>query len=436
MWHQEATVDDDGEDYCRQCYEKLSDDKKKKLNAITADEARAIYGLDDDDDEEEIDDSDDEEEVDDDDEEAEEERMRQQQERVARAAAAAEEQAEAAMRVQAEAEQAERELRARRASQSARMAKLLGSRSAKAALGCDETTVLEDIDDAIQGIVIARVKRAVEDFEIGLLAMEEKPPNARKAERLFRSAIDDMPDKAQYLLALAEALIELKQPDEALDCCARAEGAKSDSLNPHKLKALRRQAEKMIGGAASAAVGAAAVGAASTPKEPKEPKKKKRFVRLSEGSKVRVDEWSVDDAEQWGVLLESIPDGANKKDWRLLLGAFRGDKPMYVLSTRFSGQSFEAARALKAAAESGEHGKAGPCFNPNEDNVNYEDNAQAARDDRWLLVWQHMARQAKASGGKVLQLVDPVEGLSRMQRAEEDFADDLGDLEVKKVEIT
>ena len=188
-----------------------------------------------------------------------------------------------------------------------------------------------------------------------------------------------MPDKAQYLLALAEALIELKQPDEALDCCARAEGAQSDSLNPHKLKALKRQAQKMIGGPAS--TGAAAA--------PKEPKKKKRFVKLSDGSKLRVDEWSVDDAEQWGVLLESIPDKANKKDWRLLLSAFRGDKPMYVLSTRFTGASFEAARALKAAAESGEHGKAGPCFNPNEDNVNYEDNAQAARDDRWLLVWQH-----------------------------------------------
>ena len=32
-----------------------------------------------------------------------------------------------------------------------------------------------------------------------------------------------------------------------------------------------------------------------------------------------------------------------------------------------------------------------------DDNVNFQDNDQAARDARWLRVWQHMARQAKAS---------------------------------------
>jgi hypothetical protein len=71
------------------------------------------------------------------------------------------------------------------------------------------------------------------------------------------------------------------------------------------------------------------------------------------------------------------------------------------------------------------------CFNPNEDNVNFtkESGDQKARDDRWLRVWQHMTRQAnatKANGGRVIQLVDPIKGLSAMQVAEAEFADDLG----------
>ena len=38
-----------------------------------------------------------------------------------------------------------------------------------------------------------------------------------------------------------------------------------------------------------------------------------------------------------------------------------------------------------------------PCFNPNDDNVNFQDNDQAIHDGRWLLVWQQMARHTNAS---------------------------------------
>ena len=64
------------------------------------------------------------------------------------------------------------------------------------------------------------------------------------------------------------------------------------------------------------------------------------------------------------------------------------------------------ARRVKGEVESGARGAAGPCFNPNEDNVNYQENDQQLRNERWLRVWQHMARQAKTSRGKVIQLLD------------------------------
>ena len=92
------------------------------------------------------------------------------------------------------------------------------------------------------------------------------------------------------------------------------------------------------------------------------------------------------------------------------------------------------ARRIKNDVESGtfEDATSSPCFNPNEDNVNFTkvvEGDQRARNDRWLRVWQHMTRQAnatKANGGRVIQLVDPTKGLSDMQVAEAEFADDLG----------
>ena len=51
---------------------------------------------------------------------------------------------------------------------------------------------------------------------------------------------------------------------------------------------------------------------------------------------------------------------------------------------------------------------------------------QRSRDDRWLNVWAQMARAAKASGGAAIRVLDESKGLSQMQRAEADIADDIG----------
>ena len=143
--------------------------------------------------------------------------------------------------------------------------------------------------------------------------------------------------------------------------------------------------------------------------------------------KIRVDAWKPSGgSRQWGLLLESIGSLLSKEGWQKVLGAFCQGKPLTVISTRLQEPSFGSARRLKASVENGMYGARGPCFNPNEDNINYSNNDQHARDDRWLLVWQHMARQAKASEGHVIQIIDLGQGLSQMQVAEAAFASDIG----------
>ena len=65
-----------------------------------------------------------------------------------------------------------------------------------------------------------------------------------------------------------------------------------------------------------------------------------------------------------------------------------------------------------------------PCFNPNTDNINYQEvtRDEQRRDERSLLFWQTVARQAKESGGVMVQVVDEALGLSAMQQAEERIA--------------
>ena len=144
--------------------------------------------------------------------------------------------------------------------------------------------------------------------------------------------------------------------------------------------------------------------------------------------RLRVDQWMPSGgSRQWGLLLETMGTSISRDDIQRVLAAFCGGKPLTVLSTRFQEPSFSAARRVKGEIEKGMRaGEPRPCFNPNEDNINFQDNDQAARDDRWLLLWQHMTRQAKASGGHVLQLLDKSRGLSTMQSAEADFAADIG----------
>ena len=130
------------------------------------------------------------------------------------------------------------------------------------------------------------------------------------------------------------------------------------------------------------------------------------MVKLScQTSPLRVDVWQPGDGvEAWGVLLQSMPAEASKEDWMAVLDVFRGGRPLFVLTTRYQEPSFSGAQQAKAKAERGEYGELGPgpCYNPNENNVNSSlevvnqrtTNAedQRSRDDRWLNVWAQMAR--------------------------------------------
>ena len=77
-------------------------------------------------------------------------------------------------------------------------------------------------------------------------------------------------------------------------------------------------------------------------------------VPLSTGATIFVDEWVPGAGNaQWGKLLESIPQGASREDWAASLGAFRGSRPMYVLTTRFVEPWGSGAHLIKMKAEAG-----------------------------------------------------------------------------------
>ena len=179
------------------------------------------------------------------------------------------------------------------------------------------------------------------------------------------------------------------------------------------------------------------VGAVDTPNMDKsgsmaveEPK----MVRLDgEARPLLVHPWQANGAapKQWGMLLQtSNPETLSIENMQRVLAAFRDGRPLHLFSCRFKEPSFSRVASLKRDIESGRAGgivgsnMPAPCFSPNEDNVNYEafEDDRKARDDRWLLVWQTVARQAKESGGVMVQVVDEALGLSAMQQAEEGIA--------------
>ena len=159
---------------------------------------------------------------------------------------------------------------------------------------------------------------------------------------------------------------------------------------------------------------------------------------------ISVVAWLPANRDLWGALLQtafSTTNALNEDDVQKLLSAFRAGHILHLISTRFEGHSYAHAANIKEDIEAGRGERfgiadVGPTFNPNTDNVNLSEDAndQKARDDRWLLVWQAMARQAKTSGGKMIQIVEKSKGLSQMQQAEENYAKLLG-LEVHRVEV-
>ena len=135
--------------------------------------------------------------------------------------------------------------------------------------------------------------------------------------------------------------------------------------------------------------------------------------------RLRVDQWTPSSgSSQWGLLLETMGTNLSDNDTQRVLAAFCGGKPLVVLSTRFKEPSVSAARRVKGEVESGARGAQGPCFNPDEDNIDFQNDDRTTRDDRWLLVWLHMAKHAKASGGEIIQIVDETKGLSNMKNFE------------------
>eukprot|EP01047_Picozoa_sp_COSAG01_P116444 COSAG01_NODE_45111_length_412_cov_1.319489_1_plen_136_part_11 len=80
-----------------------------------------------------------------------------------------------------------------------------------------------------------------------------------------------------------------------------------------------------------------------------------------------------------------------------------------------------------------------PCFNPNEDNINFallegeDQEDQASRDGRWLLVFKWCAKVAALTEGRMIQLRIPGFGLSPMQQAEQQIAEECGLFVEKRV---
>lgn len=109
---------------------------------------------------------------------------------------------------------------------------------------------------------------------------------------------------------------------------------------------------------------------------------------------------------------------------------FEAASVVHVLSTRYTGASFAMARYVKATVEAAHEGVA--CFNPNEDNLLFEDGRGETANAAWLKRWRNMLVSAKKTGGVVLQVLSEDEGLSDMQDAEVDMA---GDKDVRVVQL-
>eukprot|EP01048_Picozoa_sp_COSAG05_P026879 COSAG05_NODE_7560_length_796_cov_1.658537_1_plen_113_part_00 len=58
-----------------------------------------------------------------------------------------------------------------------------------------------------------------------------------------------------------------------------------------------------------------------------------KIARLSSGDSLPVVVWAPGAGkESWGLLLQTIPKAATDQDWLDILDAFRGDRPLYLLT--------------------------------------------------------------------------------------------------------
>jgi vacuolar protein 8 len=143
----------------------------------------------------------------------------------------------------------------------------------------------------------------------------------------------------------------------------------------------------------------------------------------------------VDNSEGWGEAWQRL-GAAEPQDALAFLGCFMREvcgKPLSLVSTKYLSPAKQWAEMVKREEEA-RHGA--PCFNPNEDNINLaqlEGEDQALRDGRWLLVFKWCAKVAAFTGGRMIQLKIPGFGLSPMQLAEEQIADECGLFVEKRV---
>eukprot|EP01047_Picozoa_sp_COSAG01_P021598 COSAG01_NODE_1257_length_11020_cov_5.619723_11_plen_643_part_00 len=142
-----------------------------------------------------------------------------------------------------------------------------------------------------------------------------------------------------------------------------------------------------------------------------------------------------DNSKRWGEAWQVL-GAAEPQDALAFLGCFMREvcgKPLSLVSTKYLSPAKQWAEMVKREEEA-RHGA--PCFNPNEDNVNFaqlEGEDQASRDGRWLLVFKWCAKVAAFTGGRMIQLKIPGFGLSPMQLAEEQIADECGLFVEKRV---
>jgi ankyrin repeat protein len=123
--------------------------------------------------------------------------------------------------------------------------------------------------------------------------------------------------------------------------------------------------------------------------------------------------------DEAAAVLEGFHSAEAKR--RRIMQDFGAARTVHVLSTRYSGISFEVARRVKAVLE------AQPgvlCFNPNLDNRDFEAGDLQRANAVWLKRWRAMLRRAQETGGKMYQLCLAPDGLSDMQEAEADMAQD------------
>lgn len=111
---------------------------------------------------------------------------------------------------------------------------------------------------------------------------------------------------------------------------------------------------------------------------------------------------------------------------------FEAATTVHVISTRFAGGSYGVASQVKTLLE---RVPGVACFNPNSDNAIIAGQDRDVANAVWLKKWREMLKRAQVTRGAVVQILSETEGLSPMQEAEADMAQDK-DVRVQQISFT